>query len=175
MFHQCCSAVRQKTFWHSLGMALRAFWETELYHRGEYRGAGSPWEGLRKAFSPSLCCTLSSGFQSRITWVQNLITSVTLAPYILTSSFWSKNCCLSIWWWGRNTLREQKNTMLPSPSFLPPIYTPTATLLTHTVLPSAERPASENSLMEMDIHMCGGVGWRGSWIGMFLSWNPWPV
>lgn len=153
--------------------------ETELHHNRRCYGPRDPLKGIGKAFSPTLSWTLSTGFQSRITWAQNLTTSSThLVLYILASlSFCIQDCCLSDWWWIREWLGEQKDTMPPYP-FYPPasaafIYTTTAVLLTPKCLLQLKLKPVWKLTHGMDLHVCSGVRWRGSWTGRFSSWNPW--
>lgn len=72
-----------------LGTTFVWEWSQEPFGRlsctimgGRCHGTGDPREEIRKAFSPALCCTLSPGLHSRITWVQNLITFSSVHPNV---------------------------------------------------------------------------------------------
>ena len=99
---------------------------------GGCHGAGDPREEIRKAFFPALCCTLSPGLQSRITWVQNLITFSSVHPNIFLP-LCPRRLPIRLVVGRRAVGRMEGYCTIPSippSSSAPLIYTTTATLLT---------------------------------------------
>lgn len=99
---------------------------------GGCHGAGDPREEIRKAFCPALCCTLSPGLHSRITWVQNLITFSSVHPNVFLP-LCPRRLPIRLVVERRAVGRIEGYCAIPSitpSSSAPLIYTTTATLLT---------------------------------------------